>query len=532
MDRQEILCMNCFAADKSNGSTHCRVCGWDHSKPQVSHGLKYQTVLNGRYIIGRVKSINGESITYAALDKNKKKLVDIKEFYPVSISARNTEDNTVIPTAGEEAAFEEYLEQFIDLNKNISRLKEVSVVHSILDIFEENYTAYAVYEFVPSVSLKKFIQKNGVLSWNAAHNIFLPVLTALGLINSLGVTHLGISPLTLRVTADRLLFISGFSIPAIRIAADDKLPKEIFAGSAAIEQYAENTTCSETTDVYAFTSSLLYAITGSLPNAAPERLLNPKLLIPKESIRELPPYVVTAIANALQVKPEDRTASFERLKAELSATPTPIVTASSTHAIRNLPAQETAVPRSYSIPSYAWLIGSTLLTIIAVVIIATLWMNKKGGDNGKGTASSVVSVVQMETPNIMRLKLEDVQAQIKSGNLNIQIQVSSRIYNDTVEEGYIITQSPNPKEDMPEGGKIIVTVSRGKENRTLPEIQGMSFTELSELLKQNGFVVTRVDEPSDDFDLGNVVRYENANAGDQLAYGSAVVLVVSSGAAE
>ena len=214
MDGQEMLCMNCFAANVSREDAHCPICGWDNTRPQVSHGLQYYTILNGRYLIGRVKLMNGEGITYSALDQAKKKMVEIKEFYPLSIAQRNSEDNTVVPFEGQENVFEEYLEQFIELSKNISRLKEVTVVHSILDIFEENYTAYAVYEFVPSVPLKKYIKQGGALPWNTVHNMFLPVLTALGLINSLGVTHLGISPETLRVTADKNLLITGFAIPA------------------------------------------------------------------------------------------------------------------------------------------------------------------------------------------------------------------------------------------------------------------------------------------------------------------------------
>lgn len=534
MDGQEMLCMNCFAANVSREDAHCPICGWDNTRPQVSHGLQYYTILNGRYLIGRVKLMNGEGITYSALDQAKKKMVEIKEFYPLSIAQRNSEDNTVVPFEGQENVFEEYLEQFIELSKNISRLKEVTVVHSILDIFEENYTAYAVYEFVPSVPLKKYIKQGGALPWNTVHNMFLPVLTALGLINSLGVTHLGISPETLRVTADKNLLITGFAIPAIRTVPGESpgdLPKEIFPGSSAIEQYAEDAVCSETTDVYAFTASLLFAITGTMPEEAPNRLLDPKLLIPKEYLKDLPPYVVTAIANALQVKPEDRTASFDRLKAELSAAPTPIVTSSATSAIRSLPKQESDLPKGYSIPSYAWLIGSTVLTVLAIVLIATIWLKRSKPDGGAGNASAV-SALMTEAPNLINADIDEIQTQVQNGEVSYTIQISARTFSDTVEENRIISQDPTPGAKMAQGGKIVITVSRGKEERALPEIQGMTFTELSEILTNNGFTVNREDQASDEVNLGNVISYKNAAAGDILTYGSEVTLIVSSGPAE
>lgn len=45
-------------------------------------------------------------------------------------------------------------------------------------------------------------------------------------------------------------------------------------------------------------------------------------MIPTDLAKTLPPHVITAVANGLQVQPESRTQTFERLRAELSAAPT------------------------------------------------------------------------------------------------------------------------------------------------------------------------------------------------------------------
>ena len=82
---------------------------------------------------------------------------------------------------------------------------------------------------------------------------------------------------------------------------------------------------------------MFYALTGSLPKEAPERLNDQRLLISKEVPENLPPFAVTAIANALQVKQETRTASFERFKAELSSAPSVVTEIEHTDAIRRLP---------------------------------------------------------------------------------------------------------------------------------------------------------------------------------------------------
>ena len=158
------LCRNCFAEYHSEESgSICPVCGWDNAKPQVPEGLRYHTVLDARYVIGRAKSMNGEGITYAALDRTTKKVVEIREFFPLSLSSRSAEDQTILPANGKETEFNRSLDDFVELSKNISRLRELSVVNSVQDIFEENYTAYAVYEYVPSVTLRRYLENVGEL---------------------------------------------------------------------------------------------------------------------------------------------------------------------------------------------------------------------------------------------------------------------------------------------------------------------------------------------------------------------------------
>lgn len=128
-----------------------------------------------------------------------------------------------------------------------------------------------------------------------------PILSALGLINSLGVSHLGISPDTLRVTKDSTLLITGFSIVAARREGTGLEP-ELAPGFAALEQYSTKAPCGEASDVYGFAATLLYAITGQAPWEATRRMKDQRLMISKEVLHSLPPFAVTAIANALQVR--------------------------------------------------------------------------------------------------------------------------------------------------------------------------------------------------------------------------------------
>lgn len=526
------LCMNCFAAYSSaeNGDI-CPICGWNNAKPQSGEGLGYRTVLASRYVVGRVKGVNGEGITYAALDQTTKKVVEIREFFPIVLASRE-DGQDVIPLKGKEALFDEYLNDFIQLSKGISRLRELTVIQSVLDIFQENYTAYTVYEYEPSISLRRHVeQAGGSISWNNGNRLFQPVLTALGLMNSLGIPHLGISPDTLRVVKDSSLRITGFSIQAARKEGTGLLP-ELFPGFSAAEQYQKEGVCGEVTDVYGFSATLLFALTGQAPKEAPKRLEDQRLLISKEVLRNLPPFAVTAIANGLQAEQSARTGSFEKFKTELAAAPTIVNEVTQTEAIRRLPPLEMDLPQNRGLPPVVWLIGSLVITMVALIIVASMWLGDRGmsfTDLQTIFQESSAAAQTVEVPNMVNQSYAEWQKKIEDGEYPFVLKVSTQKFSDTVEEGNIISQSPFPEKVIAPGETVLVTVSKGSATRTLPEIKGMSFADLQAVLSDNGFTVVKQEEPSDDIEPGYVIRYQDAKEGDSLDYGASITVVVSSG---
>lgn len=527
------LCMNCFAGYRPEEGEHCPVCGWDNGKAQVLGGLRYHTVLASRYSIGRVKAINGEGVTYAALDLTTKRVVEVREFFPASLATRNPDDQSLVPNQGNEVEFERHLQEFVQLSKGVSRLRELSVMTSVQDIFEENYTAYAVYEYVPALSLRRYVENaGGKLTWNETNRMFMPVLTALGLMNSLGISHLGISPDTLRVTKNGMLFITGFAVSSLRHAGDT-LEAELFPGCAAIEQYNAKAVCGEASDVYGLAASMLFALTGQLPQEAPKRLQDQRLMISKDVLKSLPPFAVTAIANALQVKPNARTASFERFKTELSAAPSIVNEVDQTEAIRRLPPLDVDLPQNKGLPPAVWLIGSCVITLIALIIVASMWLGDAGVsiDDIQKVFDSGSSAEALVVPNLVNQNYDEWAKKVGSGSYDFKLKISDRIFSDTFEEGDIISQSPLRGESITHGDTVLVTVSKGSAKRVLPSIKGVSFAELQDLLTKNGFIPVQEEEASEDVDAGYVIRYQDHNEGDSLDYGTTVTVIVSSGPA-
>lgn len=525
--------MSCFSGLPDEADLLCPNCGFDNRKSQASEGLPYETLLDERYMIGRAKSMNGEGITYAAYDTSKRRPVEIREFFPVSLAARS-DDNAVEPLSGHEADFTSYLHDFITLSKNVSRMKEISVVATIKSIFEENYTAYAVYEYNQTISLRTYIKSNGNLTWNQAHHMFQPVLTALGLMNSLGISHLGISPETIRVTSEGSLLITGFCIAAVR-QVGTRLIEELFEGCAALEQYNPAGICSEITDIYGYGATLMYALSGLLPAAAPKRVRDERLMIPREYLTDMPPYAVSALANSLQVKQENRASTFESLKAQFDSPMQSYTESINTGAIRRLPSMESKNPKNRGLPPIVWLIGTCVVTLVALIIVASVWFkdsNMSFDDIWGLFAREESSSISVGMPNMIGGSIDEWQDKVDKGEYNFRITVLANEFSDTVAQGDIISQQPMEGDPLPEDKTVVVTVSRGSAMRSLPEISGMTFVELSKILEDNGFVIIKEDQSSNDVALGSVIGYKDYEAGASVEYGSQITLIVSSGPEE
>lgn len=526
------VCMNCFSEYRPDGGeSKCPNCGWDNERPQPQSALPYETEIASRYIVGRAKAVNGEGFTYCALDKNTQKIVSLREFFPRAIASRD-DLGAVLPSPSHARTFRQYSQDFMDLSKSVSRLREVTVVESVLDIVEENGTVYTVYADEGSVSLRRYVQDSGGrLTWNETSRLFTPVITALSLINSLGVCHLALSPETLRVNKEGNMVITGFNINAVH-RAGALLDLDLHPGCAAIEQYSAKAACGEVSDVYALGASMLFCLTGRLPDEATRRLHDQRLMISKDILKGVPPFAVTAIANSLQIKQADRTGSFETFRTELNSAPALVEEVEETDAIRRLPPVSRDLPRRrFYMPPVVWLVVSCAVALIVLSVIASSWLNNHGmsfDDLGEIFTSGSPGE-PIEVPNMVGQSYTQWEKRTNSGEFDFKLNLKSKEYNDTVEEGYIISQSPAKGETVQPGGTVDVTVSQGKAIRPLPEFEGLSFAELQAKLREDGFAPAKEEEYSDEVELGYVIRYKDREPGEEVDYGETITVVVSAG---
>lgn len=78
-------------------------------------------------------------------------------------------------------SFDSLKQSFIKLWNTLAELKNFSAVIPTYDVFELNETAYAVSDYMESITLRQFLLRNpdGNILWEQARIMFMPVLLLL-----------------------------------------------------------------------------------------------------------------------------------------------------------------------------------------------------------------------------------------------------------------------------------------------------------------------------------------------------------------
>lgn len=317
MLKDTSLCMGCMNDKTYDGP--CKLCGYSDLDPCIPTYLAPKTYLNDRYIVGRLLSYNGESAIYIGYDTAAGTKVTLKEFMPDTLCTRKKGETDITVNANNSALYKTYLSEFEDLNRSLMKLRGMAHIQAVLDVFNENNTCYAVFEFINGISLKTYLaNSSGGMAWEQVKELFPPILTTLSLVHSAGIIHRGISPQTIFITDKMELKLSGFCISAAR-TTNTEIACEIFSGYAAPEQYS-NEINGTWTDVYGISAVLYKVLTGTAPMEAIART-GSSMLEPMLVNRNVPQNVSKVIMHGMKLSTESRIRSITEFVDKLFAPP-------------------------------------------------------------------------------------------------------------------------------------------------------------------------------------------------------------------
>lgn len=301
----ERICFGCFQEKELGG--YCPHCGFGENEEQPYLALPLGTLLNGRYMLGKVLGVGGFGITYLGYDLTLDIKVAIKEYMPSSIATRNSDRYNVTLTGRTEDDYRQGMENFLEEAKILAKLQNTPNIVSVQNYFKENNTAYFVMEYIDGMSLKDYLaDQGGKIPYVQALAILEPIMEALVQVHALNLLHRDISPDNIYITSrgeSRLL-----DFGAARFALGDGKSVSVILkhGYAPEEQYSSHGNQGPWTDVYAMGATFYRCITGMLPPDSVERIRVDALKAPSELGIIIPRHIEQAILKALAVKTEDR----------------------------------------------------------------------------------------------------------------------------------------------------------------------------------------------------------------------------------
>lgn len=258
-------CPNCFMP--TNGTAICPSCGNDHTKNKQYPGtLPPFTLLNNRYLLGRVLGKGGFGITYVAKDIISNQICAVKEYMPSEYSSRSNGTMNITPYDNDKAryVFDHGREKFKLEAQTLMRLRHNPVVVDILDYFYQNNTAYLVMEFLDGDDLRKMARKNGgKLDPEFTKQVFVTIASSLMEVHNLNILHRDISPENIIVTRDGQIKLIDFGAARNYVSTQNKgMSILLKVGFAPPEQYDSKGCQGPWSDIYALCATFYNLVSG------------------------------------------------------------------------------------------------------------------------------------------------------------------------------------------------------------------------------------------------------------------------------
>ena len=569
---ETTLCMGCMNDKTYDGP--CKLCGYSDSDPYIPTYLAPKTMLGERYIVGRLLSYNGEGAVYIGFDTAAGTKVTIKEFMPDTLCSRKKGETEITVNSNNSPLYKTYMSEFEDLNRTLMKMHGTAHIQAVLDVFSENNTCYAIYEFINGISLKTFLaNSSGVLTWDQVKELFPPIFTTLSLAHREGIIHRGLSPQTIFVTDKMELKLTSFCISAAR-TTNTEIACEIFNGYAAPEQYTNDEMNGTWTDVYGIAAVLYRVLTNAAPTEAHSghtaELPEPMLVN-----RNVPANVSKVIMHGMAHSTEHRIRSIGDFVSRLFAPPKYTSNANvskkpgsdamktlSPKAQKRLKKQQRERRKTLTVLIIA---GVTLIMFTVVFALAMTGKfapdptpNRPGTSGGNSSqTSTVTSSVPVSTAvSETSSDVSSVPSVIEESNTASEIEsliqvpdftdykydstvtrfegiftfVPTYEYSDTHPAGRMYDQSIPEGTMVTKGEQISVTVSKGSSAVPLPSYSGMTGDDYVARLTAQNIKYSIEEIQSDSIKKGYVVRCSR-EVGDiiNVRDGETVTVYVSGG---
>lgn len=512
-----------------------------------------KTILNNRYEIIRPVGSGGMAEVFLAHDN----LLDR------NVAVKMLRDQFL--------ADKELLEQFRREAKSAARLIHPYIIN-IYDVVSEGDIQYIIMEYVDGVTLKEYLKEHK-LPLNAVLEIAVRLADALQHAHSRNIIHCDIKPQNILIDKYLNPKITDFGI-AKMISNQTTVYTAAVMGSVHYisPEQAVGGKITASSDVYSLGVVLFEMLTGQVPftgnTAVSVAMMHAEKPVPSLSdfMDEVPEGLQHIIDRALAKKTEDRYQNADELRRDLLDLKMKLYPFSSDEYKKDM--QAVVTESSYSaaketaeddygatmIMKPVRSIGSEFETEVQEetrqelpeqeaddMPISRAKKTKKKWNFTKILVYMTVAVVALSViahfifnrnrevlpvPDVVNMTVVEAQAALEEKGFEVELEER---YGNAVKPGTVMEQSPKAGEKRKQGSTIYLTISKGAELKTVPEIIGMSLSKAENLLKDEGYAIGKITKKFDSSKTVGIVLEQFPKAMDKAPKGSKINLVVNEG---
>lgn len=289
----------------------------------------------GKYRITHVVGQGGFGITYKGVwfTEVKGSLGTVKTEVPIAIKeyffknyCYREEESYAVKVHSEtgNSIFHKFKEKLIAEARILSEVHHPNIVN-VLEVFEENNTAYIAMEYISGLSLKEMMEREGHLSENKVLKYIHQIGDALQFIHDNNILHLDIKPSNILIDRRDNARLIDFGVSKRYDTVQEETSTEMLTlskGFASIEQYDNEGIQNFTPypDIYSLGATMYNLLTGKIPTESILRATRP-LAKPSELNPNISSKTETVICKAMEVVAENR---FNTVQEMLDALDKPV----------------------------------------------------------------------------------------------------------------------------------------------------------------------------------------------------------------
>lgn len=273
-------------------------------------------IIDRRYKVKRVLGQGGFGITYLTEDIELGRSVAVKELF-LSGSSTRSSDQTVQSVSLAGMSFADFKAKFVREAQKLASIDHRNIVR-VYDYFEANNTAYFSMAFVDGRSLKHLVNESGAMNDAVAVDVIRQLMDALEFLHNRSLLHRDIKPDNVMISNRWEVVLIDFGTARnIGVGHTVSTAATYSQGYSPLEQYGEQSTLDERSDIYALGATMYFLLTGNKPIDAPSRQTQ-DIRSPREINPTVSPSVSRAVMKAMALNAKDRYGFVSEFRRELA----------------------------------------------------------------------------------------------------------------------------------------------------------------------------------------------------------------------